>query len=172
MAADPQAPPGHEEILPEYYEEDRLVLLPRNPYSLYAYWEISPSTRNRIVESWGEANWCRSSPVLRICKHHPSHRKTIESHLDIDLDPDANNWYITVESADRFYHAELGRRRPGGTFFSLLSSNLVCTPRDSISHQVDENWQLPDWKSRKLIRRIAVYHLSSPELIRRLPGQK
>ncbi|HHX87198.1 MAG TPA: DUF4912 domain-containing protein [Firmicutes bacterium] len=167
MAVKPQGLLNRE-TLPEYYEEDRLVLLPRDPYSLFAYWEISVSTREHIRESWGEDIWRSSFPVLRICKHRWSRQGTIDNVTDINLKHGANNWYVHVNSPDHFYHAELGWRRPEGTFFSLLCSNLVRTPRDSISDLIDENWQLPDWKSRKLFRRISVYHLSSPELIRRL----
>ena len=29
------------ESLPQYYGTDRLVILPRDPYSLFAYWEIT-----------------------------------------------------------------------------------------------------------------------------------
>ncbi len=163
--------PACEEALPTYYEEDRLVLLPRDPYSLFAYWEISTSTGEHIKKNWGEKGWNNSSPVLRICKHHRSRQETIESVTDINLEPGSNNWYIPVTGPDHFYHVELGWRRPEGTFFSLLISNLVRTPRNSISDLIDENWKLPDWKSRKLFRRISVYHLSSPELIRRLPKQ-
>lgn len=169
MAVNQQGALARKETLPEYYGEDRLVLLPRDPYSLFAYWEISASTREHIRESWGEDIWRNSSPVLRICKHRWSRQGTIDSVIDIDLKPGADNWYISVTGPDHFYHAELGWRRPEGIFFPLLSSNLVRTPRDSISDLIDENWQLPDWKSRKLFRRISVYHLSSPELIRRLP---
>ena len=171
MSVEPQDLAGRGKTLPGSYEEDRLALLSRDPYSLFAYWEISSSTRERIREDWGEEIWHGSSPVLRICKHNRSKKGDIDSLVDINLEPDAANWYISINGPDHYYHAELGWRRPEGTFFSLLTSNLVRTPRDSISNLIDENWQLPDWKSRKLFRRISVYHLSSPELVRRSPRQ-
>ncbi len=172
MAVEPQDLAGRGKTLPGSYEEDRLALLPRDPYSLFAYWEISSSTRENIRKSWGEEVWQGSSPVLRICKHRRAHKGALDSVTDLDLEPDAASWYISINGPDHFYHAELGWRRPEGTFFSLLTSNLVLVPRDAISDLIDENWQLPNWKSRSLFRRISVYHLSSRELIRRSPRQK
>ncbi len=169
MTSAPQSPLALEEALPQYYEEDRLVLLPRDPYSLYAYWEISTSYRDSLKNDWGEEAWQNSAPVLRVYKHRWSQQGIIDSVTEINLEPEANNWYISVNSPDHFYHAELGLRRREGTFSPLLCSNLVRTPRDAISDLIDENWKLPDWKSRKLFRRISVCHLSSPEFIRHSP---
>lgn len=156
--------PGSETALPERYGEDCLVLMTRDPYCLFAYWEVSPLTLKQLPHH--EAGETGLALQMRVFKHYPLQEGEIESYFDLHLTPAAASWYITVGEPDCSYHVELGRLMPDGRFISLLRSNTVQTPRDSVSDIIDENWHLPDWKARKLYRRIALTHLSSPELFR------
>lgn len=156
-----------QESLPQYYGVDRLVILPRDPYWLYAYWELSLPTREKLICEWGEETWLKSSFQLRVCMHQWHREEMVENFHDLTLQEESDSWYISVPTADRLYHVELGRRLPGGAFIPLLCSNAVRTARDGLSDIIDEDWQLPDWKARKLYRRLSLYHLSSPEIFRR-----
>lgn len=156
-----------EKEIPRYYGEDRLVLLPRDPFCMYAYWEISLPTREKVFGSWDESDRNEAVLSLRVFRHDRDKKGSVESFYDHRVGDDTDNWYINVNHADNFYHAELGWILPGGIFHSVLKSNIIRTPRDSISNIIDENWKLPDWKSRRLFRRISLYHLSSAELIHR-----
>jgi uncharacterized protein len=156
------------ESIPDYYGEDRLVVLPRDPYCLFAYWEVSLPARERFREEVGEARWQGAEPALRVYKHDWFQPEAVESYYEVSLQDQTDNWYLPVVEADRLYHAEYGwMLLPEGTFKPLLRSNAVRTPRDGLSDMIDEEWQLPDWKARKLFRRISLYHLSSPEMFRR-----
>lgn len=150
--------------LPDRYGEDCLFIMARDPYCLYAYWEVSPPTLERLPRAGKED--VHALLQLRVFKHRYMREAEVESCFDIHLAPGASSWYIAVGDPDCAYHAELGRVLPDGRFMTLLTSNTVQTPRDSVSEIIDENWHLPDWKARKLYRRIALYHLSSPELFR------
>jgi hypothetical protein len=154
-----------DENLPRYYGKDTLVLMPRDPYWLFAYWEISEPTRERIRNEWGEGDLAAAEPVLRVYRYLWG-KEEIESSYDIPLPDGTDSWHLQVGVADRLYHVELGWKRHG-QFFAVLRSNIVRTPRDAVSDIIDENWQLPDWQARKLFRRINLAHLSSPELHRR-----
>ena len=158
---------NHGESLPVYYGVDRLVVLPRDPYCLYCYWEVSMPTRERLKIEWGEAAWQGAVLQLRVCKHDWEHTETVETFFDVPLENETDNWYLPMVDSDRIYHVELGWRLPDGTFRPVLRSNVVRTPRDGLSDVIDSEWQLPDWKARRLFRRISLYHLSSPELFRR-----
>lgn len=153
--------------LPQYYAEDRLVILPRDPYCIFAYWELAGPTREALQAQVGAEQWPLVSYLLRIFKYSRSDEKTVEGYFDLNVSRIDDNWYVPVQDADRLYHAELGWKLPQGTFQSLLRSNSVRTPRDSISELIDAEWQLPDWKAQKLFRRISLYHLSSTEFFRR-----
>lgn len=156
------------ESLPQHYGVDRLFILPRDPYCLFAYWEVSHPTVERLKNEWGEELWRQSSPQLRVYKHDWIREEQIESYYDVTLQEGSESWYLNVTDSDRLYHAELGwRLPPEGVFVTVLRSNAVRTARDGLSDIIDEEWQLPDWKARKLYRRISLYHLSSPEMFRR-----
>lgn len=161
-----------EAIISRYYGEDYLTLLPRDPNCLFAYWEISVPTRQKVFREWDETARKGALPCLRVFRHEWQDPGNIHSYFDIKVEEDADSWYVHVSSADNFYHVELGWMLPEGIFYSLLQSGVVRTPRDSISDIIDENWKLPDWKSRRLYRRISLYHLSSPELVVRSKKQE
>jgi len=156
------------ESLPELYGEDRLVILPRDPHNIFAYWEVSPQTRAALEKRAIEEGCPEIAYCLRVYKYAWPEEETVESFFDLEVSRESNNWYITVANADRYYHVELGWKAPGIPFQYLLRSNLVRTPRNGLSDLIDENWQLPDWKAQKLFRRISLYHLSSAEFFRRL----
>lgn len=154
------------EPLPQFYGEDRLVILPRDPHNIFAYWEVSPPTRNAIEECVGIEQQPEIIFLLRIYKHTRNNVKSEENYWDMEVGRESSDWYIPVAEAGCRYRAELGWQLPGGPFQSILRSNVVHTPRDSISDVIDENWQLLDWKARKLYQRISLHHLSSAEFWR------
>lgn len=152
------------EHLPLAYGEDCLVLLPRDPHWLFAYWEVSPLTRRSIEKHTG-LGWDANRTVLRVFRFDRD-LKCDEGFFDIDPGPLAENWYINVGIPDKIYQVELGYVLPDGRYELILASNRVTTPRDQLSDILDEKWRLPDWQARRLFRRIALSHLSSPERLR------
>ena len=95
---------------------NRLVLLPVDPYLLYAYWELSaglpPATGAR--------------PILRL--HESPITSDSSRSSDIDIDLAAGNSYVHLWTPGRRYLAELGLRRPDGTLLILARSNSITTP--------------------------------------------
>ncbi len=142
--------------LPEYYGSNRLTLLPRDPYWLFAYWEVTPA----LVQSLGELNGglSRSRRVLRVRDRDRGVFRDIEvgNHT-------TGSWHIPVETAGNSYAAELGELLPDGRFVTLLVSNTVRTPRDSISPVIDPRWRLfAFWQHRHFHQMVT--GLSSYEL--------
>lgn len=158
--------------LPLYYGEDRLVLLPRDPYWLFAYWEISLPTRQRLAAE-APKDYASLDFVLRV--HRFTKNNEDGSYFDLSITPTADNWYIKAGVPDKQYYVELGCYLPGEGFKAILTSNTVRTPRDSLSEIIDENWRLPDWQARRLYWRISRSNLSSLEMMQRglhLPQKK
>ncbi len=152
--------------LPRYYGEDYLVLLPRDPYYIFSYWELSHPTRENCKPP-SDAHGNAPFPVLRIYRHQKDYPDRIHCYFDREISLHNDNWYIKVKHPGAYYYAQWGWKTTAGDFVPVLQSNSVYTPRNSVSDIIDENWALPDWKFRKLYRRISMYHLSSPELVRR-----
>lgn len=142
--------------LPGQYDTNRLVLLPRDPYWLFAYWEI---TQDKLALLWDGYSHGREPDhlVLRV------HSLDKGSYQDMEVTGTAGSWHIPVLWADCTYRAELGGLLPGNAFLALVASNTVRTPRDSISAVIDPHWKMfPFWRQR-FFRRLR-YGVSSYEL--------
>jgi hypothetical protein len=116
--------------LPDSYGRTRLVMLPVDPYLVYAYWEVRPDelaeTRTRVRDHQDSAR-----AVLRF--HDALSGRASEqgttSYFDVDVDLQRGNSYVHLWSADKSYYADLGLKGDGGQFVPLARSNLIHTPR-------------------------------------------
>jgi hypothetical protein len=113
--------------LPSGYDDNRIVLLTRDPKSLFAYWEISSNKKDDFVKNFGYDLWEKSLPVLKVTNVS----KNISFYVRID--DFSNNWYINVPDPDCLYIAEIGRRVSEQFFINLASSNYISTPNNSVS---------------------------------------
>ncbi|MBS3900322.1 MAG: DUF4912 domain-containing protein [Dethiobacter sp.] len=121
--------------LPGAYGLDRLVLLPKDPHWLFAYWEVTAELENKFRMKYG-ANWDSAQLVLRI------HDLETGGYKEVALDCRSVNNYLQVDEPDRAYFVEMGRILPNGSFISMLTSNIVRTPRNSISAVIDPSWKM------------------------------
>ena len=142
--------------LPDAYGVDRLVLLPTDPHRLFAYWEITPALEEEIKIN--HASWEMGQTVLRLYDVEDSTFK------EIALDVPANNWYLEPEMADRPYRVEMGRILPGGHYVPIIASNIVRTPRNSISSVIDPRWQTFAFWQQRYYRQM-LSGLSSSEIL-------
>lgn len=134
--------------LPAQYGIDRLVLLVRDPWWVYAWWELTPTT----LASGRRALDAPADLALRVydistidwdgVNHH--------SYFDIDVHDLASNWYIELGKPGASFCAELGLRTADGRFLALVRSNIVTLPRDGMSHVVDEEWMIVEEDFRRL----------------------
>lgn len=117
--------------IPGAFHKDMLRLLVRNAHTLYAYWEVS-DRRKWLAAQHFECDYGQLPKVLRVYdvtyvlfNGHNANRVT-----DIELTPEAGNWYITGLNADAAYTADLGVYTWERQFVPLIRSNVVQTPRD------------------------------------------
>ncbi len=148
-APGPYQPPE----LSEKYGVDRLVLLARDPYWLHAYWEVTPATlreaEKQLADGWDGRRW-----ILRV-RHFTSGEKRHEAEpFDVDLNPDARNWYLRVPHPDRVYEATIGVITRERVFYPFARSEQVHTPRAGESDEIDVQWSLDPGKAGE------VYELS------------
>jgi len=133
------------QTLPAAYGKDCIVLLPREPHTLFAYWELTPALDAAKQLEFGPA-WTAASPTLR------AYNVDLGTVADLEISVDATSWHVPVSHADCRYSLELGRFLPGGRFVSLVSSNIVRTPRDSISAVIDPRWKMFAFWQHKFYR--------------------
>ena len=137
--------------LPLSYGEDKLVLLVRDPWWLFTYWEVTPGRREeaeRELRHSGHRQW---KTVLRVFDVTQSSLSKSRSFFDIELNFYTDNWYVDVGLPDREWMAQIGLRTADGVFFALVTSNRVRTPSFGISDVLDEEWMLPEEVYYRLI---------------------
>ena len=84
------------------YGKDKIVLQVRDPWWIHAYWEVQGSTverlRNELRDEFHQAKW-----TLRVydVSHIIFDGKNAHRFFDIQINEQANNWYIDT--------AEIGR---------------------------------------------------------------
>lgn len=126
--------------IPGRYYDDKVVLMARDPYWCYAYWDISGAL---MAEKTAAAKKDGSyKMVLRIydVTDVVFNGDNAHKYIDIEVTGDANNWYINVWAAGRTYVADLGLKTASGRFILIARSNAVGTPSDKVSDKVDEDW--------------------------------
>lgn len=128
--------------LPENYGDNRLVILPRDPFWFFAYWEYTTERADAARREFGADVWEKAALVLRVYDVTGSSADGVETapFFDIDIQKQARSWYVKVEKSGRDYIADLGLRLPDGRFYSLLRSNRIRLPVGRISEKTDSQW--------------------------------
>jgi uncharacterized protein len=125
------------------YGEDRIVLMIRDPYWCFTYWDL---TTEKQAEAITQISDLQAKLLLRVYDVTGLDFNGSNAHrfMDIEISTDASNWYINVWAADRAYCVDLGLLYPDGRFVTLARSNVVTTPRDTVSSVIDEEWMVVD----------------------------
>lgn len=128
--------------LPDRYGSNRLVLLPRDPRWLYAYWDVTHEKYKEILgERYRELS--SSKPTIRI------YDVTAGEVLEVPVHDHTDNWYIRADRPRHLLFAEFGRVFPEGSFIPVLRSNYVTMPPAGVSGVYDEKWMpagtVPGW---------------------------
>lgn len=108
-------PGGLTAELPDGYGENTLVLLVQNCSALFAYWEISPSSREFLEGK---------EFVLRLCLVNNGNNSPYEVVSPPSL---TQNWYFQKVVPGKRYRSELGWRE-NGEFYPFLCSETVDVP--------------------------------------------
>ena len=124
---------------------DRLLLIACDSHWLRAFWELSAKLVERARAAMG-AYWHTAEPVLRlyqIIADGISKQRRVHVR-DIKLQGNVNNWYIDVNDPPSSFLIEIGYVSSKGRFFPLASSNVVETPENHGTGQIEQpddvNW--------------------------------
>jgi hypothetical protein len=153
--------------LPVRYGDNRIILLPRDPWWIHTYWDISEDKINEVISSIPVYERQNLKWVLRIYDVSgvvDFRRSNANSFFDIDINFEAGNWYINVNQPEREWCVEIGFKNSAGIFFPIECSNIVKTPCFGISPWGDEEWLLPDEEYFKIL---GLYDLGKSSLERR-----
>ena len=159
--------------LPAGYGDNRIVLLTRDPYWLYTYWEINHQIRENTRRELGES-YHKSRLILRIYDVTDIIFTGYNAHhfFDIGITEEANNWYINVGKPGRSHCVDIGFLTPDNKFILLARSNIVRTPLDGPSDILDEEWMVATDDFQKLYALSALGMGSSPVGIKKKLAQR
>ena len=136
------SPPSFASALPSGYNDNRFILLARDPHWLYAYWDFSTEEISTTLTQLGSQE---ARPILRVfdVTYVDFDGTNAWNQVDIELTPFATNWYIPVPRPDASYCAEVGYQSPDGRFAALGRSNVATTPRNGTSAEATLRWVTP-----------------------------
>jgi hypothetical protein len=123
---------------PPTYGQSRVVLVARDPWSLFAHWDIQPVRRVEVLRGLG-ADGEHAEEVLRLYDTAAPH----VSFRDLVLPPGAARAHLDVPDAGRTYRVEVGLRTATGRFVPLATSNLATTPPAQPSYDTSVRWVAP-----------------------------
>jgi hypothetical protein len=137
--------------IPNGYGDDRIVLMVKDPWWLFAYWEIQPQTERAARSQLLPREVAGLQSVLRVYDvtgvdfpEQPANRS-----FDISLSGLATNWYLQTNAPNCSFIVEIGLLTQSGRFLLLARSNRVTAPRFGPSDIIDEAWMTSDeayWK--------------------------
>ena len=120
--------------LPKAYGVTRLVLLPRDPGWLHAYWEVAGSTWAEVEGLFGPGARDAGRPALRFRSESDG------ASFDVDVDLASRGWYVRMPGEPGPWKARLGLRLPDGRFAPLAISETVQMPAGRVSREADAKW--------------------------------
>lgn len=119
--------------LPYRYNQTVVRILAQTPTTLFVYWDISDSDREKFIKDFGDNFFNETSPVLIV------HNKTMNYSFEIEVNDFANSWYFNVADAKCDYEIEFGRRKKSFTnvsipndYIYIASSNVIEAPNNRI----------------------------------------
>lgn len=138
--------------LPAQYSHDRIILQVRDPWWVHTYWDVAETTRERLKQEFPSIASGSFKKILRVydISHIIFNGSNAHRYLDIEITPDANNWYIDTQGPGRSWCVDLGLLLNDGRFITIVRSNTVSTPLDGPSWITDEEWMVPEEMFAKL----------------------
>ena len=134
--------------LPQGYSDCRITLLVRDPYWIYSYWELPNWKLDEMRSLMGHDAFSRAKKILRVYDVSGVNFTGMNANktFDIHLSGDAKNWYVNIGEPNRSWCIDIGFLTSDGKFYVAARSNIISTPRDGMSDEIDEEWMTIDWE--------------------------
>ena len=116
--------------IPAGYGDNRIVLMIRDPWTLFAYWEVTRAIEIKILDTVHRKGLIISKTLLRVCDvTEREFGKEKNAIRDFELKTWIDNWYVKDVTPGRKWMAAVGILCTTGEFFEFIRSNIVETPR-------------------------------------------
>jgi hypothetical protein len=136
--------------IPLGYGDDRVMLMVKDPWWLFAYWEVQPGTERAVRGQLLPQEVPGLQTVLRVYDvtnvDYPA--QPAERWFDIPVSGLTTSWYVHTNAPGRSFLVEIGLLTGTGRFLMLVRSNRVTAPRFGPAEPA-EGWGASDdefWK--------------------------
>ena len=127
--------------LPSYSNTSRITLITKDPFWIYAYWEIADSSVEDVRrELGGSLDGARFVVRMYDVTYRDFNGFNANHWFDIEVGRYSTNWYISLWNDNVSYVGEIGIVHNSGRFFPMARSNFVHTPRSNSSNKFEEIW--------------------------------
>jgi hypothetical protein len=111
--------------LPRSYEENEIVLMVRNPFCLFAYWNLSAEVQY-VISKYFNRDWESISLILRL--YEIADGGVARCVREVGVPPESRKCYFDNLHPGCSYYASLGIKTPEGEVHQVLHSNRIVTP--------------------------------------------
>ncbi|MFH1074778.1 MAG: DUF4912 domain-containing protein [Candidatus Firestonebacteria bacterium] len=131
----------YDDKVTDFYGSTRIVLLTRDSYWLFAYWEVALPRIEEAKKELGREFYASKS-ILRVYEvtNIDFNGSNAHGYFDITLENLVISYYLKVYAPEKSWVADIGILAPSGKFFTLARSNAMSTPADSMSSFDYEEW--------------------------------
>ena len=112
--------PDFKSDIPQTYGDNKIVLMIRDPKTLYAYWETPKEAEEELKEKIKEKGLVAVKRILRIYDVTGPGEKAA---FDFEVEEGTASWYVNADNSGRRWIAEVGLLCETGEFFYLARSN-------------------------------------------------
>jgi hypothetical protein len=128
--------------LPDGYDDSRIVLMPRDPYWAYAYWDVSNERKQELRHQGGIRLALRFYDVtdVDVSFQNP------HSLQQYECDELARDWYLPVPVSDRDYMVEIGYLTAQGDWLLLARSLPAHIPPVYPTSWFDDRFTTVRWQ--------------------------
>lgn len=123
--------------IPEDYGDNKIVIMVRDPWTLFAYWEISAAMEESIKDEIRRRGFNSSKRSLRVFE--PSNEDATGPLIQYNLMEHDTSRYVHTGRAGGRWQAEIARVTDTGEVFSIARSNIVETPQHKISELTEKD---------------------------------
>lgn len=127
-------------VFPKDYGKNNIVLLIRDPYWAYTYWNVPDETYADLRRTHGEDVINTSKLTLRLKEVTGKSPDNPNESYDIYPPIGSANWYVNVSKPDASYCVEIGLLLANNQFIMIARSNIIHVPLFGPSDVVDEKW--------------------------------
>jgi hypothetical protein len=129
--------------LPLSYNEDRLVILIRDPYKAFAYWDFSIEKREALGFSNPDDETLAGQLYLKIYKglEKSDLFRDPQLHLEIPILPGINSCYFELDEAFNAYYGTIEFVPFFDEPVKISRSNVIKPPKASLSEDYDSEWK-------------------------------